>query len=132
VTPFEPGDDDEGPTTRDVLLALRRPLLFLIWIVGSLFAVPLAFRGLGAPPGVAIATSGACFVGPLAIAAGRGGAVRGRGNQRTDIVVAVAWDAIAFGAAAYLLLTHRPWLALVIFYTGVLVLGVLFARVRSR
>jgi hypothetical protein len=68
----------------------------------------------------------------LAVAAGRGGAVRGRGSQRTDIAVAVGWDAIAFATAAYLLLTHRPRLALVIAYTGVLMLGVVLARVRSR
>src|SRR5205085_7186861 len=42
-------------TTRDILAQLLRPLAFLVWIVGSLFGVPLALRGLGVPVGPALA-----------------------------------------------------------------------------
>ncbi|MGH9223751.1 MAG: hypothetical protein ACRD2W_08175 [Acidimicrobiales bacterium] len=117
-----------------LLLQLARPLLFLVWIVGSLFAVPLALRGLGAPAGVSVALATGCFVGPLAIAAAaRGAARRDRPSERkTRVVLAVGSDALVFSAAAYLLMTDQPWAALVVGYTGVLFLGIAIAELRSR
>jgi hypothetical protein len=75
-----------------------------------------------------------CFVGPIAVVTAARGAVRGRGrgSQRADIALAIGWDALAFGGAVYLSLTDRPWAALVLLYTGVLMLGVAIARIRSR
>ncbi len=119
--------------TKELLLQLAKPLVFLVWIVGSLFAVPLALRGLGAPAGVAVSLAAGCFVGPLAITIATRGAARGArpANQASHVVLAIGWDALVFAAAAYFLLTHRPWVALVFGYAGVLMLGIAVTRVRT-
>lgn len=116
---------------------VAQPLLFLLWLVGSVFVIPLALRALGAPVEVGVTVGVTCLVLPLTVLIATRGAAQGLRyprplTRRVMISIAILWDVAAFVGAAVAALTGNGWVALALFYTGLFLGGAVVARIRSR
>ena len=110
-------------------------MLFLSWLVGGLFVLPLALRALGAGALVAVNVGTGWLVMPLAIIIGLSGSANRKvyrgGNRRAHLAMIGAWAMVALVGTAYSAATDNPWMASTLGWTAVLMVGLLIAHLRT-